>query len=363
MDDYIHQVYTTPRHPASYSSPHKLYTWLSKHGEYKPTKAYIKKWLQGSETYALHRDVKRKFSRNKIQMSGMDEMWDTDLADMVRVSSHNDSYRYLLVCIDVFSRYAWVQPLKTKKPADVIEAFKVIIDGGRKPKLCRSDRGTEYTAKRVENFFKDNNILHTVTQTTETKANYSERLIRTLKSRIYRYFTQNNTYRYIDKLQDFVYSYNNTTHRSIRMAPSSVNKENEKQVWFSQYAEPLLLKQDKIEKPKFKTGDLVRITQIKTVFARDFYQKWTGEMFRVTSIVYTNRLPMYKLKDYAGEEIKGLFYANELQKADIDETEPYKIEKILKTRGRGSRKEYFVLWKYWPKKYASWVPASDVQDI
>ena len=124
-------------------------------------------------------------------------------------------------------------------------------------------------------------------------------------------------------------------------------------MWFHQCAVPQLQRKEKPVRAKFEEGALVTISYIKNKFTCEYNERWTGELFRVTAVSTMNRIPMYKLKDYSGEEVSGLFYAQELQRAVIDEGELYKIEKILKTRKRGSEKQHFVLWKYWPPKYAS----------
>jgi hypothetical protein len=285
------------------------------------------------------------------------------LAVYENISKYNDNYKYVIYCIDILSRYVWARPLKNKKPVTVIEALRSIFNEGRKPLRLRTDKGSEFIAKSAEKFFKDENIVHTKTQTTELKASYCERLIRTQKAVMYRYFTHNNTYRYIDKLQDFVNSYNHRVHRTIGQSPASVTKDNEKQVWFKQYAEPLLVKPGKQHKAKFKVGDLVRITHIKSAFARDYNQKWTGEVFKVVKIVWSLRIPMYKIVDYDSEPVVGSFYGSEMSKADIDPDKPYKIEKVVKTRKKRGLKEYFVKYLYWPSKFNQWVSEEDMMPI
>ena len=71
---------------------------------------------------------------------------------------------------------------------------------------------------------------------------------------------------------------------------------------------------------------------------------------------------MYKLKDLQGDDVKGSWYNIELLPLDIDPDKiSYKIEKVLKTRGKQRNKEFFVNWKYYPSKFNSWVKASDIE--
>jgi hypothetical protein len=363
MDEYLEAIYYDPSHPASLSGPEKLYKWMKKHGRYPVTRKIIKKWLEGSEAYTLHREAKRKFPRNSIQVTGIDVQWDADLIDFADIAKYNDSNKYVLLCIDIFSRYVWLQPIKNKKAPTIIEAFEDVLSNGRKPKRLRTDKGGEFTSNAVKNFFKSQNILQMFAQNTEIKANYAERAIKTLKLCIHRYFTQQQTYKYIDKLQDFANSYNKSYHRSIKTTPEEVTASNEKEVWFTQYVEPMLKKPAKRVKSKLNVGDLVRITHIKDKFTREYNERWTGELFRIIKVSSANRIPMYTLKDYSGDVIKGLHYAQELQRATIDENKPYKIDKIIKTRKYKGLKQHYVRWKYWPPRYDSWINDTDLKDL
>ena len=360
MNEYLDTVYTNPELSGAFTGPAKFYNWLKLHGEYKPTLKYVKKWLQGVESYTLHREIKRRFTRNKVYVSEIDELWQADLAFFENISKYNDGYKYVLYVIDVLSRYSWARPLKSKKPTEVIQAMTSIFNEGRVCLRLYTDRGSEFTSKMSENFFKDNNIVHTTAQTTELKASICERLIKTQKAVMYRYLTHKNTNRYIEKLNVFVSSYNKRVHRTIKQSPASVTRANQNQVWFKTYAEPLLLNPGKQYKQKFRLGDLVRVTHIKAPFTRDFYQRWSGEIFTVSKIVTSNRIPMYKLIDYNAESITGNFYAQELQLVDIDKDNPYRIEKILKTKTVKGKKFFLVKYLHWPTKFNSWTSEDDM---
>jgi transposase InsO family protein len=165
----------------------------------------------------------------------MDYQWDADLVDMVSFESANDGYKYILVVIDILSRNLWTRPLKSKQGKVVVEAFRgILLAGDRQPKKIRTDKGREFVAKVLQSYFKENGIEHFVTQN-EVKANYAERVIKTLKSRIMRYFTLKQTHKWINVLADFTESYNHTFHRSIGRSPHTVTKDNEVEVWIKQY--------------------------------------------------------------------------------------------------------------------------------
>ena len=127
---------------------------------------------------------------------------------------------------------------------------------------------------------------------------------------MFKYFTENNTKKYIDVLDDFVERYNNTRHSSIKMTPVEASKkENEVRVYRNLYP-------DLTRRPmrgKFKIADKVRIQNKKQLFEKGFTPNWTEEVFAVSKIQRTNSVT-YKITDYNGEEIQGTFYEQELQK-------------------------------------------------
>ena len=137
---------------------------------------------------------------------------------MQSMQKFNDGYRYLLVCIDVFSKYAWVVPLKNKTGPSLVEAFKIILSSGRKPEKIMTDQGTEFLNRHFQALMKEEDI-ELYNTFNETKASIVEWLIRTLKTKMWRYFTAKKTMRYIDIFLDLVYSYNHSVHRSIKTKP------------------------------------------------------------------------------------------------------------------------------------------------
>ena len=181
------------------------------------------------DTYTLHKPIRRRFKRNRVIVGGIDELWQMDLADMQSMASVNDGYRYLLVCIDVFSKFCWVVPLKTKTGPALVDAFKVILKSNRKPQKIQTDEGTEFFNKHFKALMTKEDIQLYNTYN-ETKASVVERLIRTLKTKMWRYFTAKKTRRYIDVLQDLVDSYNHSKHRSIQKKPINVTADNEQEV-------------------------------------------------------------------------------------------------------------------------------------
>ena len=183
------------------------------------------------------------------------------------------------------------------------------------------------------------------------KASMAERLIRTLKERIWRHFCHTGKKRWVDVLDDIVYSYNHTRHRTIGRCPADVNKSNETIVWQYVYG----TENDKVARPpKLVAGDAVRVTKGSRAFKKGYTGNWSSEIFCVHSRVH-NRTPfMYILKDGDDEILKGAFYENELQKV-IPQKDLAVFEKVLKTKGTKPNRFFLVKWKGKPMATASWV--------
>ena len=130
---------------------------------------------------------------------------------MVKFSKYNDGFAYVLVVIDVFSKYLWLRKLKDKKGQSVARAFEDIFKDGRHPNRIKTDQGQEFKSRLVQRIFKSVGVQHFYAYN-EVKASVSERVIKTIKAKIYRYFTYKQSYRYIDKLQRFAEGYNRTVH-------------------------------------------------------------------------------------------------------------------------------------------------------
>ena len=357
MDDYLSSVYYDPKRPGGFGGAERLYEDVKKEGRFALSRKEIREWLMKQDAYTMHKPMRRHFKRNRVIVGGIDQQWQMDLADMQSMQKFNDGYRYLLVCIDVFSKYAWVVPLKNKTGPTLIEAFKVILTSGRKPEKIMTDQGTEFLNKHFRALMKEEDIELYNTYN-ETKASIVERLIRTLKTKMWRYFTAKKTMRYVDMLPDLVYSYNHSVHRSIKTKPVDVTAENEKKVWHTLYDDHNVVKNVKY---KFKIGDQVRISKMKRTFEKGYLSNFSNEIFTISKQIPRDP-PVYKLKDLDGEELKGTFYEKELQKI-IKEDDVYEIEKILKKRGRGNNVHYLVKWLGYPNKFNSWVPASEINKI
>ena len=205
----------------------------------------------------LHKPIIKKFNKRKVYSSFKDNIWGVDLADMQLLSKFNKGFRFLLCVIDIFSKYAWVIPLKDKKGISIVNAFKQTLkESNSKPNKIWVDKGSEFYNSSFKKLLKDNDIKMYSTNN-EGKSVIAERFIRTLKNKIYKYMTSISKNVYIDKLDDIVKKYNNTYHTSIKMKP--VDVKNNTHIGFKNNVND--------KNPKFKVGDHVRISKYKNIFA------------------------------------------------------------------------------------------------
>ena len=192
--------------------------------------------LQRDLGYTLHKPRRRRFPTLPVMVYGIDEQWTADLIEVNNIAKYNRGYRYLLTVVDVFSKHAWVEPVKNKTGKTVTEAMTKILKKGRKPLNLQTDDGKEFYNKTFQELMKRKDIHHFSTSG-DTKSSVIERFNRTLKQRMYRYFTSQNTLNFVPVLQDLVEGYNRSYHRSIKMAPNQVNQTNSPSVWKTLYGD------------------------------------------------------------------------------------------------------------------------------
>ena len=302
----------------------------------------------------LHKPIKRKFKKRRVLSHGVDEIWAADLVDMLKFSKWNKGYKYLLMVIDVFSKYGWIITLKDKKGESIMNAFKTIFKEGRKPQYLWVDKGKEFYNKDLKDLLEKHNIQMYSTEN-EEKSSVVERWNRTIKSKMWRQFTVQGNTQYLDILPKILKQYNNTRHSSIKMIPTEASKKkNEGIAYFNLYGdmEPLSAK------PKFNVGDKVRISKYKrNVFDKGYTPNWSEELFIIDKIQYTNPIT-YKLKDLNYKEIKGSFYEPELLKA---KQEVFRIDKVI--RRDYKKKQALVKWKGYSDDFNSWIPIKDLEHI
>ena len=295
----------------------------------------------------LHKPKRKNFPRRKIIVNHINEIFAADLVEMQKFAKLNKGYRYLLTCIDIFSKFAWVIPLKDKKGITIKNALEKIFNK-RKPKFLWTDNGKEFYNKQVQDLLNENNIKLYSTNNSEIKSAVIERFNRTFKNIMYKKFTENNNTIFYNILDKLVNNYNNKYHSTIKMSPiegsKKINENKIKNIYNFEETKKL---------GKFKIGDRVRISLEKNIFEKGYDTNWTQEIFIIYDIKYSN-VPYYYLKDLNNEKLQGTFYEQELQKTKQDDL--YTIEKILKT----NKDKIYVKWRGYDNSFNSWIDKNTV---
>ena len=209
--------------------------------------------------------------KGKVYFSFKGNIWGVDLADIQLISKYNKGIRYLLCAIDLFSKYAFVVPLKDKKGVTITNGFQSILDKSkRKPNKIWVDQGSEFYNNVFKKWLKDSDIIMYSTRN-EGKSVVAERFIRTLKNKIYKHMAAIVKNVYFNFLDYIVDEYNNTYHKTIKMKPIDVGDDS-----FAEYNE-----ESNEKGSKFKVGDHIRISKYKNIFAKGYAPNWSEENFVV----------------------------------------------------------------------------------
>ena len=211
---------------------------------------------------------------------------------------YNRPFKYIMVAIDVFSKKAWAQPMKSMDQMDASIAMDIIID--RMPEIPQTiitDMGTEFYNKMMNSLFLRLGIKHYSIRGRH-KASVAERFIRTLKSRFQKYFWTNKTTNWTAVLDQFVDNYNNTYHRSIKMAPNDVNEDNRAVVYKNLYPQT----EDKAQ-PRLHVGDRVRLIREKQIFKKGYTRNWSTDIYIITKAFTQGSVDYYKIADLDGNQL------------------------------------------------------------
>ena len=304
----------------------------------------------------LHKPITRNFRKRRVISYGIDKIWAADLVEIQKYSKWNKGIKYLLMVIDVFSKYGWIVALKDKKTESVSLAFDTIFKKSkRQPGKLWTDKGSEFITKHFKEFLKTHSIIFYHTEN-EEKSSIVERWNKTMKNKMWKMFSANNNTVYWDKLDKLVDDYNNTYHSSIEMTPTEASKkENENKVFANLYGDLIYLKP---KNSKFSIGDKVRISKYnRRVFDKGYTPNWTEEVFVVIKVMSPKPVT-YRIVDLLGEKVEGSFYEKELQKA---KQQPFRVEKVV--RRDNKKKKALVKWKGYSNKFNSWVSFKDLVDF
>jgi len=297
----------------------------------------------------LHRPARRNFPTRHVELKGVNDLYQADLVEMIPFANLNKGYKYILTMINCFTKFAIAIPLKSKTAHEIENVLREILPN-HPMRHFQTDQGTEWFNAKVKSLLHKYNINHYHTFS-EKKASIIERFNRTLKSKMWRGFSEQGSYRWLNLLPKLVEQYNSTIHSTTGYKPKDVTKNDEKTILLK-----MLKNRKKMKvrtKQRFLTGDRVRISRVQKALAKGYWPQWSNEIYTVWKVQPT--LPVtYLLKDDKGEVLKGGFYNQELSKTKVNNT--YLIEKVIRKRGD----KLLVRWLGFDKSHDSWINKDDL---
>ena len=299
--EIIDRIYTDIRFPSAYS-------------------AQLKKFLLSKESLSRHKKIIRKFKRRKVYSYGPFDSVQADLIFYKQFSRQNNGFKYILSIVDTFSRKNYVRAQKTATAQETANNLDEIFDSMPiKPTKFSSDQGSEFSPGHPEIYKvlveKFGMLIFHLKE--PLKASMVERFNRTLKERIERYFTENKTRRWVDKLQEFSEAINQTINRDIGMAPNNVSFMNRDVVWQKLYGS-----KNKKVLCKYKVGDIVRIPVKKAIFDKGYKPNWTEELYKIKTKKSDGNVCYYIVEDKDGLQLERKFYNQEINLVLRDDKKP-----------------------------------------
>ena len=340
--------------PYSYSGKNTVYNYFNKDD--------VNKALEKSDIYTRFKQHRKPKKYSPIYVYRKRELFQSDVVfftnkEMVQA---NDGYRYLFTTIDVFTKMAWVYPLKSNTCQNVMNCFIDILEKcGEKPERLNTDRGSEMICEKFETYLKNQNIHHYLAYSLR-KCPVVERFNLTIQTLLYKMMAKHNSLKWTEFLDDAMKIYLNRKHRTIGMSPMEGDKDkNEKKIrriYFNKYLKSNMKKQ----KPKYKIGDNVRIFAERGNFHRGYMEDYSREHFMITQVMKNLPFPRYKIKEYNGDEITGSFFEDELIKYNPPKDTLYDIEIVKERQNKKGEREVLVHYIGWPKKYDEGKNARDL---
>ena len=324
--------------------PAALHAQARKQGHKGITLKDCKTYLSSQLVYTRYRPARRRYPRNSIIALFCGEVVQIDIMDMQWCRGENDGYLYSLLSYDTYSKYLTSFPMKNRSIASVIEGLEDLVSN-LPFSIARIywDKESSFMSGKVKDWLRVNDIL-SYTTTSQVKAPSVERVIRTIRTALSRFFESTGTLRWIDYLPQFVSTYNNRKHTVTKVKPLDLAND------------PMMIVSDKRRKKMEvklpAVGSYVRLNKSRGTFDKESKGTWTTEVFRVVSRKRSQAIPLIYLEDLLGEKIAGGFYPEEYQVVDWDGTK--EVGEVVKTRTRRGVTEYLVSYDGWPHKFNEW---------
>lgn len=307
-EKYLQRYYLRPSNPGSLSSVHTFVKNYKQVGL-----AQAQKSLNKLSTYALYRPLKRKpHIRRPVIVFQPNQLIQVDLAEFSSIKTKNRGYAYLFLGIDVFSKKAYFSLLKHKSTKEIAAAIsKLLAETKFKLRNLQSDFEPAIYSKVVQAILKKHKVNFYSTRS-KLKANVVERLVKTIKSKIYRLMHENKTQNWFQTVEKVIKSYNESIHSSHGHVPNKIGPKNYSQVFQNLYSR---VAQRKRKRPSFVVGQSVRISQPRLTFSKDSTIHWSPEVFKIHSLHTAIPVVSYLLSDKEDNVLNSSFVEADLQAA------------------------------------------------
>ena len=379
---YLKSLYYNVNKTGSLRGPLPLYKLVKKEGKMKISMEKIRRWLQSQPVYTRfkHRGEVgvTKQPRNKIKAQYVGHMFQWDLMvvdpeygkkERTLEEIQRSTKSYILIGVDVFSRYLFCAKLSGRDSDSVIEGLKLIFDTyNYHPAMAMTDPAGEHKSEKLKKFLKSQKI-HMYFANSIKHAPTAERLIRVLRVGLRRYQASTNSSQVISALPGLVKSYNESVSRAINERPVDVftSKEAAWRAYQYLYLRKKRAKKGKPRKPSDnlipKVGQYVRVSRIRGPFEKESSARGTfsQEIFKVAHIVKHMERPMVHVEDLKGKQVKGGFYPEEVQVVDYSPDDLFEIEKVLGRKTVNGVPYVKVKWSGYTG--SEWIEASKVTSV
>ena len=359
----MNEVYTNLNNIGALSSVKKLYADYKKIDK-NITLKDVKEFLKSKDSYTLHFKNRKKFTRRKYMVSKPGITICVDVAYMKEYKNENDGFQFLVFFIDLFSRFLYIYPAKNIKSQTIVDIMKIFLNESiYNYEKVFTDAGVEFTNRKIVQFFREHNLSWYTTYSKEIKSGVVERVIRTLKEKVHKIITEKNSERYLDFLDNVTKTYNKTPHASLNFkSPMEIHLMTDKDDIFS-FRKSLYMKQRKgnsLVAGLLAKGLHVRLTSSRRTqnpFFKGYIHQNTKEIFQIHKVNFDHNPVTYNICDLEGNELKGVFYREEL--IPVKNSGVYDV-KILKTRKYKGKRQYLVKYVNYPASKEKWLEESQL---
>ena len=381
MEESLLKIYTDPKFPGGFSSVSKLYKEGKK---IIPNLKLndVKSFLRTQDSFTQYGNVRNKYMKRPVYVSGPGIYLSADLADFRNLSKHNKGVNYLLFIIDVFSRKLNVYPIKNKKTSTIAKKFEDFFknDSRYTYRFLWTDEGNEFFGAPMKILTKKYNITQYHVFNRKFKAALVERAILTYKQKLYRLLHHHNTKNHVRFIKPLLEGYNKSNHNGLlNLSPNFVHIIADKKILmqlakliykkkFLNYSPRYLYKKilthptTLSSKKILAVGTAVRLLTLESekIFSKNFLPIFSVQIFEVDKI-YPGPPLTYRIRDLTGEKIDGTIYPHEL--SPVIKPVFYTVERKIDTKFVNGKKFVLVKWLDYDNTFNQWIPESWLKDI